>query len=126
MTTVYGQSGQPVGSVDAEGLHDAKGSQIAENHDGLLFFVLDTRDTKKGEFAGSLSSGVVYNAHGIPQGFTRNAQRGLPLLSPRMGMLTARIRSLGPDVRNEPNAVVPPFLKDKWPGSNQARDGFFS
>ena len=127
MKILYGQQGKPVGSIEEPALYDRVGRQIGELHDGHIFFTLDSRDTVKGQFAGTFVNGVIFNNRGYPQAFTVDAKRTVPLLPPKVtSFLVNRCSSLGPDVQEESPKEIPQFLRETLAGQSKLVDGLFS
>ncbi len=124
MKVLYGQRGEPVGSIDADAAFLRDGEQVAQIIGGYLFKVDD------GEWIGSLMSGIIFNVHGAPQAFTSDCNEALvpPLPSEIRGMLPLKLRAVGEDVRKRPSKPIPKFLAD-WLSSNlstASRDGYFA
>jgi hypothetical protein len=117
MKVLYGQRGQPVGSVESDAVFDATGRQIAFM-DGALIFKFGT-----GEFIGSLVEGVIYNANGAPQAFQENCQKGIRLQAPAVQMASPAIRTSGEDVSHFSARSIPDFLIAE--SSKNFIDGWF-
>jgi len=109
---LFGERGQPAGSIEGDALFDANGDQTGFLEDQLIF------DIEDGSFLGSFINGVVYNAYGHPQGFRKDAQPGIPMLDTGANRLPPKLRFTAQNVRNESASDIPAFLEGKLkPGS---------
>jgi len=124
MQVIYGQRGQPVASVEVDAVFSSEGTQVSQLVDGYLYKFGD------GEWIGSLMSGVVFNAHGAPQGFVADCDEVLlPPMPPTIkAALPPRLRAAGTDVSALPSVRPPAFLL-RWLESTSPtawRDGYFA
>ncbi|MDQ3143988.1 MAG: hypothetical protein M3Q57_03800 [Pseudomonadota bacterium] len=120
MNTLYGQMGQPVGSIDGDAVFDKTGNQICYVFEGQLYLA------SSGERVGFCAGGVIYNAYGAPQAFRENCAKSVPPLAPRLSPAKPRLFGVGPDVSNLPHRNVPNFLREiSRNGANAFRDGLF-
>jgi hypothetical protein len=121
MKVIFGQKGQPVGSVEGDALFDKQGGQIGFIDSQHIYKFVD------GAFIGFYVGGIVYNAYKAPQGFTEGCSSKLLPLPPKMGMLPSRVASLGTDVSSTNHRHPPEFLRDLLPAGNinSLRDGWF-
>ena len=124
MKVLYGQRGQPVGSIDGRDVFLSDGQPLGEIIDDHLYKVGD------GEWIGSVASGVIFNAYGAPQAFTADCtEGGIPPLAPRFkSALLSRLPPVGQDVRGMASLRPPPFLLRALPsdGPTSSRDGYFA
>jgi hypothetical protein len=105
MTILYGRGGKPAGSSDGAAIYDREGDQIGLLDADYIY------SADSGEWVGSMTSGVVYNAFGDPVGFAKKCSGAVPLLPPKnRSILPPKLKSFGPDVRNERLEEVPSFL----------------
>ncbi|MES1985711.1 MAG: hypothetical protein V4461_12225 [Pseudomonadota bacterium] len=111
MTILYGQKGQPVGSIEGDDLFSVTGAQIGFLEDGLIL------GAKDGGFMGSWVGGVIYNSDGAPQAFKAVCRKGVPLMASRLSPLPLRLASVGSDVSGEAPRPIPDFLRDFEPQS---------
>lgn len=124
MQLIYGQRGQPVGSIEGDAVFSKEGAQVAQLLDGYLYNV------ENGGWIGSLMSGVVFNASGAPQGFVADCDEVLlPPMPPAVkSALPPRLRADGEDVSGLPSVRPPSFLL-RWLESTSPtawRDGYFA
>lgn len=105
---VYGDEGQPAGSIIDDVLYWTDGDQIGFLDNGYIFRSSD------GQWVGSFVSGVVFNAFQTPVGFAANCTASLALVPPKIqSMLPSRLKATGPDVRGLPSHTIPSFLKGR-------------
>ena len=126
MRILYGQRGQPVGSIDGDAVFLKDGEQIAQLVHGYLYNADD------GEWMGSLVSGVIFSIYGAPQAFTEDCKEVLiPPLEPTLkSSLPLRLKAAGVNVSGlgERRERRPPqFLIDSLGSTapTRSRDGYF-
>jgi hypothetical protein len=121
---LYGQRGQPVGSIEDDAIFLRDGNHIAELIDGYLY------KTEDGSWFGSVLGGVLFNVHGAPQAFTADcAEVILPPMPPALkSSLPVRVRRLGKDVTALASRRPPKFLLNwlETTGPTTSRDGYFA
>lgn len=102
---LYGQNGQPVGSIEGDALFDKAGQQIGYLAEDYIYL----RET--GERAGCYAGGIVYNSRGAPQAFTDGCCKTLLPMEPRLAPVSPRLGKVGKDVSSLPTKPIPTFLR---------------
>ncbi len=126
MTTVFGFSGAPVGSIDEHAFYGRDGSQFGENRGGYLYFTINNGLVQPGQFAGTVADGVIYNVAGIPQAFTKSAKKGCALAHPETLRISAgRVLARGFDVTEEAHEMIPSFLEETFVKMSAGTSGIF-